>query len=202
MDIRHPSRSQQDRTRREDRQLNFYNARDKLKTEERKAKGLEPLQPLGLHESRHSYASLMIAAGVNAKGLSTYMGHAAIAITLDRYGHLMPGSEEEAAGLLDAYLVRSAEKVSGSSLGETSITYAAHLEAVAHRSTLMGLRSYREDLLALLERRGGIGDVWQVDMGGLPIQHDPYIAATPSGWFADPSAWCCPWRLSRRGFDW
>jgi integrase len=46
----------------------------------------------------------MIAAGVNAKALSTYMGHANISITLDRYGHLMPGSEEEAAGLLDAYL--------------------------------------------------------------------------------------------------
>jgi integrase len=47
----------------------------------------------------------MIAAGVNAKALSTY-GHANIAITLDRYGHLMPGNEEEAAGLLDTYLER------------------------------------------------------------------------------------------------
>jgi hypothetical protein len=28
----------------------------------------------------------------------------AITITLDRYGHLMPGNEEQAAGLLDAYL--------------------------------------------------------------------------------------------------
>ncbi len=46
----------------------------------------------------------MIAAGVNAKALSTFMGHASIAITLDRYGHLMPGSGAEAAGLLDAYL--------------------------------------------------------------------------------------------------
>jgi integrase len=51
----------------------------------------------------------MIAAGVNAKALSTYMGHASISITLDRYGHLMPGNEEEAAGLLDAYLARSSE---------------------------------------------------------------------------------------------
>jgi len=49
----------------------------------------------------------MIAAGVNAKALSTYMGHANISITLDRYGHLMPGNEEEAAGLLDAYLERA-----------------------------------------------------------------------------------------------
>ena len=62
------------------------------------------LTPLGLHEARHTYASLMIAAGVNAKALSTFMGHASITITLDRYGHLFPGSEKEAAGLLDAYL--------------------------------------------------------------------------------------------------
>ena len=32
------------------------------------------------------------------------MGHARIAITLDLYGHLMPGNEAEAAKLLDAYL--------------------------------------------------------------------------------------------------
>jgi len=66
------------------------------------------LEPITLHEARHTFASLMIAAGVNAKALSTYMGHANISITLDRYGHLMPGNEAEAAGLLDAYLNRAA----------------------------------------------------------------------------------------------
>jgi hypothetical protein len=35
------------------------------------------------------------------------MGHSSITITLDRYGHLMPGNEDEAAALLDAYLVRA-----------------------------------------------------------------------------------------------
>ncbi len=49
---------------------------------------------------------MMIAAGVNAKALSSYLGHANIAITFDRYGHLMPGSEAEARALLDAYLER------------------------------------------------------------------------------------------------
>lgn len=62
------------------------------------------LQPITLHECRHTYASLMIAAGVNAKALSTYMGHASITVTLDRYGHLLPGNEREAAGRLDQYL--------------------------------------------------------------------------------------------------
>ncbi|MEJ7891398.1 MAG: site-specific integrase [Solirubrobacteraceae bacterium] len=62
------------------------------------------LTRLTLHDCRHTFASLAIAAGVNAKALSTYLGHSTVAITLDRYGHLMPGNEAEAAGLLDAYL--------------------------------------------------------------------------------------------------
>jgi integrase len=65
------------------------------------------LDRITLHECRHTYASFAIAAGVNAKALSTYMGHANISITMDRYGHLMPGNEAEAAGLLDAFLTTS-----------------------------------------------------------------------------------------------
>ena len=41
---------------------------------------------------------------------SPYMGHASITITLDRYGHLFPGNEEEAAQLVDAYLDRVLNK--------------------------------------------------------------------------------------------
>ena len=70
------------------------------------------LEPIGLHEARHTFASLMIAAGVNAKALSTYMGHASVQITFERYGHLMPGSESEAAQRLDAYLARTADPLS------------------------------------------------------------------------------------------
>ncbi len=66
--------------------------------------GTAGLTPLGFHEARHTYASFMIAAGVNAKALSTYMGHSSITVTIDRYGHLMPGNEKEAAKLLDAFV--------------------------------------------------------------------------------------------------
>jgi integrase len=65
------------------------------------------LVPIGLHEARHTYASLMIASGVNAKALSTYLGHSSVTITYDRYGHLMPGNTDEAAALLDSYLERA-----------------------------------------------------------------------------------------------
>ena len=57
----------------------------------------------GVFLRRHTFARMMIAAGVNATALSTYMRHAGVSITYDRYGHLTPGSEAEAAGLLDAY---------------------------------------------------------------------------------------------------
>jgi integrase len=62
------------------------------------------LNPIGLHAARHTFASFAIAAGVNAKALATYMGHASVAITFDLYGHLMPRNEEEPAARLDAYL--------------------------------------------------------------------------------------------------
>ncbi len=63
--------------------------------------------PICLDDCRHTFASMLIAAGVSAKALSTFMGHANISVTLDRYGHLAPGAEHEAAGLLDAYLTAS-----------------------------------------------------------------------------------------------
>jgi hypothetical protein len=43
------------------------------------------LERVTLHEARHCYASYAITAGVNLKALSTFMGHARIAITLDLY---------------------------------------------------------------------------------------------------------------------
>jgi integrase len=64
------------------------------------------LAPIGLHECRHTFASVCIAAGVNAKALSEYLGHGSIALTFDRYGHLMPGNANEAVSLVDAYLSR------------------------------------------------------------------------------------------------
>ena len=55
----------------------------------------------------------MIAAGLNGKALSTYMGHSSITITLDRYGHLLPGNETEAAHLLDTRLNNATNNQTG-----------------------------------------------------------------------------------------
>lgn len=45
------------------------------------------LAPITLHECRHTFASLLIDAGVNPKALSTFMGHGTIEMTFGQYGH-------------------------------------------------------------------------------------------------------------------
>ena len=62
------------------------------------------LTAMSLHDCRHTYASLMIAAEESPKALQTYLGHSSITTTYDRYGHLMPGAEHASASRLSAYL--------------------------------------------------------------------------------------------------
>ena len=51
----------------------------------------------GLHDFRHAAASLWIAQRVDAKRVSTWMGHSSIQITFDTYGHLFAELEDDAA---------------------------------------------------------------------------------------------------------
>ena len=57
-----------------------------------------------LHQCRHTFASLLIAAGENPKAVQEFMGHATITMTFDLYGHLFPGSRDEARMRMDAFL--------------------------------------------------------------------------------------------------
>ena len=66
-----------------------------------KAAGLEPFTP---HAARHSYASIAIAAGVQAKALQTFMGHESITTTLNRHGHMDKSERATAAAQIDRLL--------------------------------------------------------------------------------------------------
>lgn len=57
--------------------------------------------PLRIHDLRHTCASLAIAAGADVKVLQRMLGHASAALTLDRYGHLLPGQAQCVAERLD-----------------------------------------------------------------------------------------------------
>ena len=66
------------------------------------------LNRITLHECRHTYASLLMAAGYTVKELMEYMGHADLQMVA-RYVKLLPQpGEEDAADRLNAYLSRSA----------------------------------------------------------------------------------------------
>ena len=56
------------------------------------------------HDLRHSYASLMLVAGVNPKIVSEALGHSTVSITLDIYSRVTPGLQEAAAEQLDSLL--------------------------------------------------------------------------------------------------
>jgi integrase len=77
-----------------------------VRTRALKAWKATDLKPISLHECRHTFASLMIAAGALPKTIMEVMGHATIQMTFDQYGHLFPGGLDEAASAADAYLDR------------------------------------------------------------------------------------------------
>lgn len=54
-----------------------------------------------IHDLRHTAVALAIAAGAHPKEIQARMGHGTIGVTLDRYGHLMPGADVDLAARLD-----------------------------------------------------------------------------------------------------
>jgi integrase len=70
------------------------------------------LEPIGLHESRHTTATWLDHAGVSPKVISEFVGHktpeyqlGAARITLQVYTHMLPGELERARQLFDDFLV-------------------------------------------------------------------------------------------------
>ncbi len=78
------------------------------RTKKAKKTGDKPhlLVPIGLHELRHTFVSLMHDAGLSLERIGDYVGHSSAYMT-DRYRHLLAGHEAEAARTLDEYLARA-----------------------------------------------------------------------------------------------
>ncbi|MDQ3696220.1 MAG: site-specific integrase [Chloroflexota bacterium] len=54
------------------------------------------------HDLRHTCATLLLAAGIHPKVVQERLGHSDISMTLNRYSHVMPGMQQQAADALDA----------------------------------------------------------------------------------------------------
>lgn len=65
------------------------------------AAGLEGAR---LHDLRHSFATTLLAAGVNVKVVSEALGHSKTAFTMDVYAHVLPTMGEQAAAAIQTAL--------------------------------------------------------------------------------------------------
>jgi integrase len=75
------------------------------------------LEPIGLHESRHTTATWLDHAGAHPRSFSEFVGHktpeyqlGAARITLQVYTHMLPGELERARTLFDEFLIERAEE--------------------------------------------------------------------------------------------
>ena len=67
---------------------------------------LAGLPTIRLHDLRHAYAGQLLAQGTNIKVVQERLGYVSVQITLDIYGHLMPGQQRA----VDAQLTRSPDR--------------------------------------------------------------------------------------------
>ncbi|AYJ33223.1 site-specific integrase [Corynebacterium xerosis] len=75
------------------------------------ARKKDPTIPVGLtpHDLRHTFASWAISQNVDIKTLQTLLGHKTAAMTMDIYGHLMPGHDRTAIDAISTLLTNDNE---------------------------------------------------------------------------------------------
>ncbi len=70
-----------------------------------------------LHDLRHTYASLMLQQGESITYVKDQMGHHSIQITVDLYGHLIPGANRAAANRLESSLLENTKTATAGAVG-------------------------------------------------------------------------------------
>jgi integrase len=88
---------------REGRPLSDSNLRKRVLAPALRAAGLPEG---GHHQFRHSYVSNAIAAGMPIGYISRVVGHSSISTTMDKYGHLLSDSLDEAGSKVDDFVFR------------------------------------------------------------------------------------------------
>jgi integrase len=62
------------------------------------------IRKVRFHDLRHTAATLALASGVDVRTTGALLGHASAKMTLDTYGHALPGAAQAAARAIDAAL--------------------------------------------------------------------------------------------------
>jgi integrase len=59
------------------------------------------LRRVRFHDLRHSFASLLLQNGESLTYVKEQMGHSSVNVTVDIYGHLVPGGNRQAVDRID-----------------------------------------------------------------------------------------------------
>jgi integrase len=78
--------------------LHPHNLRDRVFYGLLKKAGLRQVR---FHDLRHTFASLLLQQGESPVYVKEQLGHSSIQITVDCYGHLIPGGNKQAVDRLD-----------------------------------------------------------------------------------------------------
>ena len=87
--------------------LHPHNLRDRIFYGLLKKAGLRQVR---FHDLRHTFASLLLQQGESPVYVKEQLGHSSIQITVDCYGHLIPGGNKQAVDRLDEGEVSDASK--------------------------------------------------------------------------------------------
>jgi integrase len=70
------------------------------------------LEPLRVHDLRHSAVAMWIAAGASAKEVAARAGHTSVSVVFDVYGHLLPGTGEAVTDALERMARAARDEIS------------------------------------------------------------------------------------------
>lgn len=95
----------------EDNERIFYFTKSALEKEMKRAAGKAGLEPIRVHDLRHSHASMLVDMGFSPLEIADRLGHESVKTTLDTYSHLYPNKDQQLAARLNQF--RRMEKSCG-----------------------------------------------------------------------------------------
>lgn len=79
----------------------YQDANNMIKRRFKPALNRAGINHLRFHDLKHTYASLLLAKGIQMKYVQHQLGHSSIKMTMDLYTHLLPEVNEQCVNLLD-----------------------------------------------------------------------------------------------------
>ena len=84
---------------------NYQDVNNLVKRKLQKVLNKAKIDRIRWHDLRHTYASIQLNLNQRPKYVQLQMGHASYQITMDRYSHLMPETNQNAKNAIDGLFI-------------------------------------------------------------------------------------------------